>query len=120
LSCQDISGILSDYLFIKELALSSWFAAFPILFRFARRLLSSGTLPPEAAVGCPGTVHLTIPAGGTGRVGVRIGQRARDMDAVHAGRTALPTGTPIRVLRVERSLAVVRPLAAREAPFPVN
>jgi len=43
------------------------------LCRFALRLQSSGTLPMEAATGCSGTVYLTIPAGGTGRVNVRIG-----------------------------------------------
>lgn len=55
------------------------------LFRFARGLQSSGNIPPQAAVGCLGTVYLTIPAGGTGRVNVRIGQRLREMDAIHTG-----------------------------------
>ena len=77
------------------------------LFRAARHLQSSGTVPAEQAVGCLGTVYQAIPAGGSGRVTVRIGQRLREMDAVHAGAGPLPTGTPVRVLRVERSVAVV-------------
>lgn len=80
------------------------------LFRFAHRLQSSGTLRLEDAVGSLGTVYLTIPAGQTGRVSLRIGQRLREMDAVHAGSGPLVTGTPVRVLRVERSVAVVEPL----------
>ena len=84
------------------------------LCRFALRLQPSGTLPLEAAAGCSGTVYLTIPAGGTGRVNVRIGQRLREMDAVHATGGELPTGTPIRVLRVDRSLAIVQSLSSKE------
>ena len=84
------------------------------LFRLARGLQSSGTIPPQAAAGCVGIVYLTIPAGGIGRVTVRIGQRTREMDAIHAAGTTLPTGTPVRVVRVERSLAVVQTLPESE------
>jgi hypothetical protein len=42
------------------------------VFRLAFRLQSSGNLQPQAAAGCTGTVYLTIPAGGIGRVTVRI------------------------------------------------
>jgi len=84
------------------------------LFHLASRLQSSGTLPPQAAVGCQGVVYLGIPAGGTGRVTVRIGERLREMDARHSAGTPLPTGTPIQVLRVERTLAIVQPLSPLE------
>jgi len=85
------------------------FVSFTILDRI---LLLAGAL--GAAAGCSGTVYLTIPAGGTGRVNVRIGQRLREMDAVHATGGELPTGTPIRVLRVDRSLAIVQSLSSKE------
>jgi hypothetical protein len=85
------------------------------VFRLAFRLQSSGNLQPQAAAGCSGTVYLTIPAGGIGCVTVRIGQRTREMDAVCASGIELPTGQPIRVLRVERSLAVVQPLSSKES-----
>jgi hypothetical protein len=39
-------------------------------------------------------------------VNVRIDQRLREMDAIHAGRGDLTTGTTVRVLRVERAVAV--------------
>lgn len=86
------------------------------LFRFALRLQSSGTLPAQAATGCQGIVYLGIPAGGIGRVNVRIGQRLREMDASAEDGLALPTGTPVRVTRVQRTLAIVEPLSALEAP----
>ena len=84
------------------------------LFGTARRLQSSGTLQSQDAAGCLGTVYLTIPAGGTGRVNVRIGQRLREMDAIHAGSGDLPTGTTVRVLRLERAVAVVEPFSSTE------
>jgi len=81
------------------------------IFRVALGLQSSGTIPSQAAVGCLGTVHQRIPERGTGRVNIRIGQRIREMDAVEASGAGLPTGTPIRVVRVERSLAIVQPFS---------
>jgi membrane protein implicated in regulation of membrane protease activity len=90
------------------------------LFRFALGLQSSGNVSPQAAAGCVGTVYLTIPAGGTGRVNVRIGQRVREMDAMDAEGGELPTGTSVRVVRVERSLAIVKTLSAPEVPCSSN
>lgn len=84
------------------------------LFRLALRFQSSGTIPSQAATGCLGTVYLHIPAGGTGRVNVRIGQRLREMDAVDAAGGELSTGTPVRVIRVQKSLAVVQPVSSSE------
>lgn len=81
------------------------------VFRLARRLQSSGTLQPQAAAGCLGTVCARIPAGGTGRVNVRIGQRLREMDAVEESGGELPTGTPVRIVRVQKSLAIVQLLS---------
>jgi len=62
-------------------------------------------------VGCLGTVYSRIPAGGTGRVNVLVGHRLREMDARGEAGGDLPTGTPIRVVRVEQSLAIVQPLS---------
>ena len=57
---------------------------------------------------------MTIPAGGTGRVTVRVSQRVREMDAIHIAGTELPTGTPVRVVRVDDALAVVEPVSLEE------
>ena len=84
------------------------------LFHLGRHLQSSGTIHPRAAVGCQGTVYMTIPAGGTGRVTVRVSQRVREMDAIHIAGTELPTGTPVRVVRVDDALAVVEPVSLEE------
>ena len=84
------------------------------LFRLGQRLQSSGTIHPQAAVGCQGTVYMTIPAGGTGRVTIRVRQRVREMDAIHSAGTELPTGTQVRVVRVDQTLAVVEPLSSED------
>jgi len=86
------------------------------ILHLGRHLQSSGTFLPQAALGCTGIVLERIPAGGTGRVNVRVGQRLREMEAVHSEGAGLPTGTPVRVVRVERALAIVQPLSPPELP----
>lgn len=86
------------------------------LFRAALRLQSSGTVSNQEAAGCQGTIYQNIPAGGIGRVTVRMGRRLREMDAAHEDGSPLPTGTPVRVVRVDGSLAVVRPHSPLETP----
>jgi membrane protein implicated in regulation of membrane protease activity len=83
--------------------------------RLALRLQSSGTLQPGAAAGCPGTICARIPPGGAGRVQVRVGGRLREMDARERSGLGLATGTPVRVLRVERTLAIVQAVPLEES-----
>jgi membrane protein implicated in regulation of membrane protease activity len=77
------------------------------IFGFASRLQSSGTLKTAAAVGSTGTVYLTIPAGGIGRVTISFQGRLREFDASAVNGLDLATGTPIRVIRVEANILVV-------------
>ena len=86
------------------------------LFRLAAGLQSSGNVRALDAAGCLGTVSESIPARGSGRVNVRMGQRLREMDAIHPDGADVATGTLVRVLRVERSVAVVQPLTSTESP----
>jgi membrane protein implicated in regulation of membrane protease activity len=77
------------------------------LFQMASRLQSSGTLQTADAVGCTGTVYLTIPEGGTGRVSLNFKNRLREFDAIEKNGAELPTGTPVRVVQVTANILVV-------------
>jgi len=77
------------------------------LFQGAARLQSSGTLKTAEAVGSTGTVYLTIPSGGTGRVSLNFRNRLREFDAIEKNRAEVPTGTPVRVVQVNANILVV-------------
>ena len=66
----------------------------------------------KSAVGCTGTVYLTIPGerGGEGKVQITINSAVREYNALTDGDT-LPTGTPIKVSEViNQSTLLVEPL----------
>jgi len=77
------------------------------IFQGASRLQSSGTLKTSDAVGSTGTVYLTIPKGGTGRVSINFRNHLREFDASEKDGAELPTGTPVRVVRVNANILVV-------------
>jgi membrane protein implicated in regulation of membrane protease activity len=77
------------------------------IFSFTMRLQSSGTLDNSRAVLEAGTVYLTIPAAGVGKVQVTIAGRLREFEAVCSSGEELKTGTPVRVLQVNGSTLVV-------------
>lgn len=77
------------------------------LFQGARRLQSSGTLKTAEAVGSTGTVYLSIPKGGMGRVSLNFRNHLREFDALEKNGTELPTGTPVRVVQVNANILVV-------------
>jgi len=77
------------------------------LFQWAAGLQASGNLQTADAVGSTGTVYLTIPANGTGRVNINFKNHLREFDAVESGGSEVPTGTPIRVVRVDANVVVV-------------
>ncbi len=83
------------------------------IFTITVRLQSSGTINNNRAIGGVGSVYLTIPAGGTGKVQVTFAGRQREFDAVAADHEEIRTGTPIRVLSATGSTLVVEktPLA---------
>ena len=72
------------------------------LFKWLSSMQQSGNINVyKAAVGCNGTVYLTIPAerGGEGKVQITINNSVREYNAVTDG-DVLKTGTPIRVAEV--------------------
>lgn len=77
------------------------------LFQGAANLQSSGTLKTADAVGSAGTVYLTIPEGGKGRVVINFRNRQREFDAVGKTGEVIATGTPIRVVGVKANILTV-------------
>lgn len=71
------------------------------LFRWLSKMQQSGTIQPEEAVGCKGSVYLTIPAdrSGEGKVQITVRGAIREYDALTDG-DKLPNETPIRVTKV--------------------
>jgi len=80
------------------------------IFASVVRLQSSGNLATASAIGSTGTVYLSIPEGGTGRVSINFRGRLREFDASAVDAEAIATGTPIRVVRVDASVLVVEKL----------
>jgi len=77
------------------------------LFQMAVRMQSSGTLKTADAVGCTGTVYLTIPKEGTGRVSLNFRNHLREFDATERNGVEVPTGTPVRVVEINANILVV-------------
>ncbi|MCL1894589.1 MAG: hypothetical protein FWG02_10250 [Holophagaceae bacterium] len=84
------------------------------LFRVAIKLQSVGNLDINKAIGCPGMVYLQIPKSGEGRVVVNIGGRQREIDAVAVDGEEIVTGTPIVVVTINESIAVVEPARPKQ------
>jgi membrane protein implicated in regulation of membrane protease activity len=77
------------------------------LFAMIGRLQSSGTVPLRSAVGCEGSVYLTIPANGTGKVMITINNRLREFDATTRDQHGINTGVAVRVVEVRGGKLVV-------------
>lgn len=83
-------------------------AAVLLIFKWMSGMEQSGNISVSMAVGCTGEVYLPIPAAkkGEGKVQISIQGAIREYDALTEG-DALPTGTPIRVVKIINSLVVV-------------
>ena len=67
------------------------------LFSSMRKLQSSGTMDLHKAIGQPGEIYLTIPAGGTGKVQVTVQNRLSVFDAVSRDGAEIKTGVAVKV-----------------------
>ena len=82
------------------------------LFQMAGSMQSSGTISPTAGIlASTGTVYLTIPKGGTGRVTINVRNRLREFDAVSVNGEELSTGTAVQVIDVSGNAVVVQSIA---------
>jgi len=77
------------------------------IFSGAKRLQSSGTVKLASAVGATGTVYLTIPATGTGRVIVEFNRKQMELDAVSADAQEIPTGIVVKVKSIAGNVLTV-------------
>jgi len=77
-------------------------------FAVMNTLQSSGTMNISSSIGGQGSVYLTIPPDGTGKVQVVISGRLHVMDAISAEKEELETGDRVLVTAVsnERTLVV--------------
>lgn len=82
------------------------------LFQLAGRMQSSGTLTPTGGLlASTGTVYLTIPKGGTGRVTINVRNRLREFDAVSVNGEELTTGTAVQVIDFSGNAVIVQSIA---------
>ena len=69
-------------------------------FALMRSLQSSGTMQIYDAIGEEGTVYLTIPPDGVGKIQITISGRLMVMDAVSQDKQVLKTGERVRVFEI--------------------
>jgi membrane protein implicated in regulation of membrane protease activity len=77
------------------------------IMTFLLRLQQSGTLKMADAIGKVGTVYLSIPVEGTGKVQIVVGSSLRIFDATAKGREEIPTGERIRVVELAGGSTVI-------------
>ena len=77
------------------------------LFSTFNRLQSSGTLRLESAIGNEGTIYLTVPEAGEGKVQLTVQGRYQVLPAVTDGGERIETGTRVLVVRVSDDRAMV-------------
>ena len=82
-------------------ALVAGIAAFWViakLIALMRRLQSSGNVRLANAIGQEGSIYLTIPAGGVGKVQVVVQQRLKHVNAVARDGQSIPTGQRVTIV----------------------
>lgn len=72
-----------------------------------KNLESSGNLDEKNAIGCEGTVYLTIPAGGVGKVQITMQDRLVEYDAESNDDEEIKTGARIRVVFLKGTNLIV-------------
>jgi membrane protein implicated in regulation of membrane protease activity len=82
------------------------------VFRWMRKLQSSGTLDLRHAIGKEGVVYLTVRPGQGGQVQVTVQGRLGVFEARSDGAQEIATGRSIRVVDVRSGLLVVEPTTA--------
>ena len=80
------------------------------LFSTFNRLQSSGTIKMESAVGQEGSIYLTVPESGEGKVQLTLQGRFQVVPAISEGGERIETGSRVLVVRVsdDRTLVVTK------------
>ena len=89
--------------------LSMWIMAW--IFKAMKKMQSDGTTRLDQAVGIEGSVYLTIPANDVGKVQIAVNGRLSVLDARSASGQPLPTGSRVKVARVDNGNLLVVDLA---------
>jgi membrane protein implicated in regulation of membrane protease activity len=77
------------------------------IFTVFRGLQSSGTIDIRSTLGEKGTVYLTIPAGGPGKVQIVVKGRLREFSAISRDQIEIKTGTPVHVVQIDGNILIV-------------
>lgn len=77
------------------------------IFTLVKGLQSSGTVETASFLGAKGSVYLTIPPQGTGKVHLVLNGRLREYPAVSRDQAEIRTGVPIVVVQVSGNVVVV-------------
>lgn len=81
------------------------------VFALMSKLQSSGTLDLKNAIGQQGTVYLTVPRGGRGKVELVVQGRLGVFDASTHGATDIATGARVRVVAIDNGdTLIVEPI----------
>ncbi len=95
-------------------------AAFLLLMAQVSRLQSDGTFKTESAVGCFGTVYVTVPpkSSGAGEVVIKTGTRSVHIRAFTEGERPLRNGDEIEVVGLRGTAVLVKPVGGGEEAAP--
>ncbi|MFH1421846.1 MAG: NfeD family protein [Planctomycetota bacterium] len=77
------------------------------MMSFMKGLQSSGNVDITNAIGQEGSVYLTIPPGGIGKVQIRVSDRLREFEATSEDKQELKTGENIKVVKIAGSNLLV-------------
>lgn len=87
----------------------AFLVVFFLVIRQVKKLAEDNSFQMTEVVGKIGEVYLRIPAqkSGKGKIIVSVKGSARELDAITENDEQIPTGTPIRVVRIEHNLVLV-------------
>jgi membrane protein implicated in regulation of membrane protease activity len=100
---------LASFWSVLGAVIGGFFAIWVIgkIFRSMRYLQSDGTLDMKNAMFKEGTVYLTIPADGEGKVQITVQDALREFTAVSANKEEIKTDEPVRVVDIKHGNVLV-------------
>ncbi len=105
LALSELSGIMAIFGGLIAGTFTVWLIG--KIFVGMKRLQSDGTIHMTSAIGEEGTVYLTIPAEGTGKIQLSIQERLKVMNAVSFNKEEIKTGERVTVVNVIRGNIMV-------------
>jgi len=84
-------------------------AVVAFIFYSMSKLQYDGTFDYKDAIGCDGKVYIPIPAEGkgVGKIQIGVGERFLELSAMTEEENMLPTGTMVKVVKVEGNVLIV-------------